>query len=177
MRLLASTTYDAIDKATRFVSEIHPHLKLETIAISPSYTLEGIFRAFEAGLGKVQSSPEYMALTELGRRPKIVVIVDALSSAPGLLMPWERVVELCKHHENVWSLVDAAQAIGQIVGINLNKIQPDFFISVGAIFVGQLSKFTFPRRTATNGCTRSVEARFSMYRKGRSTISVKTGRN
>ena len=132
--MLASITYDAVDKATRFVSEIHPHLKLETIVISPPYTLERMFRAFEAGLRKVQSSSEYIALTELGQRPKIVVIVDALSSTPGLLMPWERVVELCKHHENVWSLVDAAQAIGQIVGINLNKTQPDFFISVGGVF-------------------------------------------
>jgi hercynylcysteine S-oxide lyase len=130
---LASITYDAVDKATRFVSEIHPGLKSETIAVSPPYTLEGMFGAFEAGLKKVQSSPEYLALTELGQRPKIVVIVDALSSTPGLLMPWERVVELCKQHENVWSLVDAAQAVGQIVGIDLNMTQPDFFISVGAI--------------------------------------------
>jgi selenocysteine lyase/cysteine desulfurase len=89
-----------------------------------------MLRAFEAGLKKVQSSLEYTALTEQGERPKILVIVDALSSTPGLLMPWERVVELCKSHENVWSLVDAAHAIGQVVGIDLKKIQPDFFISV-----------------------------------------------
>ena len=140
---------------------------METIAFSPPYTLEGMFEAFEAGLKKVQSSPEYTALTELGQRPKIVVVVDALSSTPGLLMPWERVVRLCKHHENVWSLVDAAQAIGQIVGIDLTKTQPDFFISVGAISVGWWlteAEFTCSRRTATNGCTRSVEARFFTYR-------------
>ena len=50
-------------------------------------------------------------------------------------MPWERVVEFCKGHKNVWTLVDAAHAIGQIVGINLNKTQPDFWISVGSILV------------------------------------------
>ena len=97
-----------------------------------------MFEAFEAGLKKVLCSPEYVALTELGRRPKIVVVVDALSSTPGLLMPWERVVGLCKRHENIWSLVDAAQAIGQIVGIDLSKIQPDFFISVGDISAERL---------------------------------------
>lgn len=95
-----------------------------------------MFATFEAGLRKVQSSLEYTTLTKQGRRPKIIVIVDALSSTPGLLMPWERVVELCKQQENVWSLVDAAHAIGQVVGINLNKTQPDFFISVGTIYSG-----------------------------------------
>ena len=82
---------------------------------------------------RVQSSSEYSALVEQGERPKIVVVVDGLSSNPGLLMPWERIVEFCKSHENVWTLVDAAHAIGQIVGIDLNKTQPDFFITVGAI--------------------------------------------
>jgi len=112
---------------------------LKTIDIGPPYTLDEIFKAFEAVFQKVQSSPEYMALTEQGERPKIVVIVDALSSNPGLLMPWERVVQFCKSHENVRTLVDAAHAIGQIVGIDLNNTQPDFFISVGSIIAMQLA--------------------------------------
>jgi len=106
---------------------------LETIDIVPPYTLDEIFRAFEAGLKKIQSSRDYIALTEQGERPRIVVIVDALSSSPGILIPWERVVEFCKSQENVWTLVDAAHAIGQVVEINLNKTQPDFFISVSFI--------------------------------------------
>jgi len=108
---------------------------LETIEITPPYTLDEIFKAFEGAFQKVQSSPEYVALTEQGERPRIVVIVDALSSNPGLLMPWERVVEFCKSHENVWTVVDAAHAIGQIIGIDLNKTQPDFFVTVGSIIV------------------------------------------
>lgn len=124
-----SITYDAVDKAARFLAEINTDVRLETILINAPYTLDGMFAAFETGLKKVQSSPEYVALTEQGERPKVVVIVDALSSTPGLLMPWERVVEFCKHQENVWSLVDAAHAIGQIVGINLNETKPDFFIT------------------------------------------------
>lgn len=75
-----------------------------------------------------------MALTEQGERPRVVFIVDALSSNPGLLMPWERIVEFCKGQENAWTLVDAAHALGQIVGMNLNKTQPDFWVSVGSIF-------------------------------------------
>ena len=108
---------------------------METIDIVSPYTLDKIFRAFEAGLKKIQSSCDYIALTKQGKRPEIVVIVDALSSNPGILIPWERVVEFCKNRENVWTLVDAAHAVGQVVGIDLDKTQPDFFISVSFIFV------------------------------------------
>ena len=137
---------------------------METIDIGPPYTLDGIFRAFEARFQKVQSSLEYIALTEQEERPKIIVIVDALASQPGLLMPWERVVEFCKNQENVWTLVDAAHAIGQIVEINLNKTQPDFFISVGSALVTSLAKTEPPctNRTATNGCMQSGDVQFFM---------------
>ena len=106
---------------------------METIDIGLPYTHENLFRAFEAALNTVQSSPEYVALTKRGERPKIVVIIDAISSVPGLLMPWERLVESCRSYENVWSLVDAAHALGQIVGIDLSKTQPDFWVSVSPI--------------------------------------------
>ena len=132
---LASTTYDAVDKAARFVASINPHLILETIDIVPPYTLDEISRAFEAGLKKIQSSCDYIALSEQGEQPKIFVIVDALSSNPGILIPWERVVEFCKSQENVWTLVDAAHAVGQVVGIDLDETQPDFFISVSFILI------------------------------------------
>lgn len=162
----ATITYDAVDKATRFVADISPHLTLETIDIAPPYTLDGILKAFQAGLKKIQSSREYMAFTEQGKRPKILVIVDAISSNPGILIPWERIVEFCKTQENVWTLVDAAHAIGHIVGINLNETQPDFFVSVGFILRSCWLRLNAepPRfnRTATSGSTPSAGARFSM---------------
>jgi len=88
MCFLASITYNAVDKATRFVASINPHLALEMVDIVPPYTLDEIFKAFKAGLKKIQSSCDYIALSKQGERPKIVVIVDALSSNPGILMPW-----------------------------------------------------------------------------------------
>ena len=100
------------------------------IDIVPSYTHNGISEAFQAGLEKIQSSPEYMTLMVQGKWTKVLVIVDAISSNPGILIPWERVVESCKTQENMWTLVNAAHAIGHIVGINLHQTQPDFFISV-----------------------------------------------
>ena len=77
-------------------------------------------------------------------------------------MPWERVVEFCKSQENVWTLVDAAHAIGQVVEINLNKTQPDFFISVGSALVIWLAEAEplWSSRTATNGCTQNEDVQF-----------------
>jgi hypothetical protein len=160
----ASTAYGAVDKSTHFIADINPDITVETVDIGPPYTLHNIFGGFEAGLQKVQSSPEYTTLAERGERPKIVVIVDALSSNPGLLMPWERVVEFCKSQENVWTLVDAAHAIGQIVEINLNKTQPDFFISVGPTLViwSTEVKPLWINRTATNGYTQNEDVQFFM---------------
>ena len=100
------------------------------IDIIPSYTHNGISETFQAGLEKIQSSPEYMMLTVQGKRTKDLVIMDAISSNPGMLIPWEWVVESCRTQENARTLVDAAHAIGHIVGINLHKTQPDFFVSV-----------------------------------------------
>jgi hypothetical protein len=125
--------------SARYVADISPFIALETVDIGPPYTLDNIFEAFEGAFHRAQSSPEYVALTEREERPKIVVMVDALSSLPAILMPWERVVEFCKGRENVWTLVDAAHALGQIVDMNLNKSQPDFWISVGFILVMRMA--------------------------------------
>ena len=153
---------------------MNPQVVLETVDIGPPYTLDGIFRTFEAGFRKVQSSPEYIALTEQGERPKIVVILDALASNPGLLMPWERVVEFCKGHENAWTLVDAAHAIGQIVGINLSRTLPDFWISVGSILAIRIAgaELHLSDRTAINGYMQNELVRFFMSLEGESFVVV-----
>jgi hypothetical protein len=72
---IANVTYGTIEKSASFIADTNPHITVETVDIGPPYTLDGIFSAFEAVFHKVQSSPEYIALTEQGERPKIVVIV------------------------------------------------------------------------------------------------------
>jgi len=42
---------------------------------------------------------------------KVVVVIDSIVSNPGVRLPWEEMVQICKE-ERVWSLVDAAHAIG-----------------------------------------------------------------
>lgn len=57
------------------------------------------------------------------------LVLDALTSNPGLLLPWERIAELC-HKEGIMSLIDAAHTIGQQVDVNLSISKPDFWVSV-----------------------------------------------
>lgn len=52
---------------------------------------------------------------------------DAVTSQPGVKLPFERLVPLCKKY-NTLSLVDAAHAIG-LLPFSLNELQPDFFVS------------------------------------------------
>ena len=119
-----------LDKATRSSAGTNPHLTLEMIEFVPPYTLDWISEALQVGLKKIQSSLKYMALTVQGKRPKILVIADAISS--DTLGTGH---QICKTQENVWMFVDVTHAIGRITRIDLHKTQPDFFISMSSTFV------------------------------------------
>ncbi|KAJ4469874.1 pyridoxal phosphate-dependent transferase [Lentinula aciculospora] len=62
---------------------------------------------------------------------KIIVIVESIASSPGILMPWQEMVQICRS-QNAWSVVDAAHSLGQERDLNLNAVDPDFWISNGA---------------------------------------------
>ena len=56
-----------------------------------------------------------------------IAIFDTIVSMPGVRMPYERLVEVCRE-ESVLSVVDAAHCIGMLSlsDMNLGKLQPDF---------------------------------------------------
>ena len=70
-------------------------------------------------------------LRNIARQPgqKIVAVIDSIVSNPGVQLPWEKMVKICKE-EGVISIVDAAHSIGQQVDINLHSVDPDFWVSV-----------------------------------------------
>ena len=49
-----------------------------------------------------------------GRKNKIVAVIDSIASMPGVLLPWQEMVKVCRE-EGVWSVVDAAHSLGQEV--------------------------------------------------------------
>jgi hercynylcysteine S-oxide lyase len=56
-----------------------------------------------------------------------LVLMDAISSLPGVRVPWERLCHICRQYQ-VYSLVDAAHAVTQIP-VNISEANPDFFVS------------------------------------------------
>jgi len=56
-----------------------------------------------------------------------LVLMDAITSLPGVRFPWERVCKLCRQY-NVYSLVDGAHAVIQIP-VDIAATQPDFFVA------------------------------------------------
>lgn len=84
-------------------------------------TYEEINQQFKAFL----QSPE----AQVGPNNKRVAIIDSIIMNPGVLLPWQELVKICKE-ESVWSIVDGAHSIGQELDINLSEAQPDFWVSV-----------------------------------------------
>lgn len=60
---------------------------------------------------------------------RAVALIDAIVANPGVHLPWQELVKICKE-VGVLSVIDAAHAIGQELNINLGEAQPDFWVSV-----------------------------------------------
>ncbi len=61
-----------------------------------------------------------------GRRVKLAVF-DTIVSMPGVRVPWERLVAVCRE-EGVLSLVDGAHGLGHI-SLDMQAAKPDFFVT------------------------------------------------
>lgn len=55
--------------------------------------------------------------------------MESITATPSLLLPWKDMVRVC-HEEKIWSIVDAAHSLGQEEEINLNEVDPDFWMTV-----------------------------------------------
>ena len=92
-------------------------------------TIDG-FKTIKIELDYPISDDDILRLTEstISGNDRIkLVLVDAISSLPGVRFPWERVCAICRKYK-IYSFVDAAHAITQIP-IDIAKSQPDFFVS------------------------------------------------
>lgn len=115
----ATVTYGAISRTIQYLTDVPPSPQTSMFLLQFPTSKEDILSRFRVHLKSIERIP--------GR--KVVAVVDALVANPGELLPWEELVKICKE-EDVISVVDAAHAIGQQTGINLNKADPDFWISV-----------------------------------------------
>ncbi|KAE8204042.1 hypothetical protein CF328_g1308 [Tilletia controversa] len=68
------------------------------------------------------------ALAQRNGKGKIrLAVFDAISSMPGVRLPWEKLVALAKKH-GIITFIDGAHAIGQIQ-LDIGSADPDFFVS------------------------------------------------
>ena len=111
-----STIYGSCEKTVEYLKETTP---VKSAKVKLSYPMED-----DDVLSKFHE--KIKELKDQGKRPR-VAIFDTVSSLPGVRVPWERLVRMCKE-EGVWSLVDGAHGAGHL-DLKLGEVQPDFFVS------------------------------------------------
>ncbi|KAJ1024721.1 hypothetical protein NDA16_002761 [Ustilago loliicola] len=117
--LVYETIYGACGKTAQYIIDSNPSFKLQIVKVPLSYPLthDQVVAATRTAIEEVQAK---------GTKIRIGVL-DAISSIPGVIVPWERLCALFREH-SILSLVDGAHAVGQIP-LNLAAADPDFFIS------------------------------------------------
>ena len=91
-------------------------------------TSSAILEGYRAHLHSTRSN-QFRGRVGQTRQPKLVALIDAICSKPGIKFPWEEMVRICGE-EGAYSVVDAAHCLGQQVDLNLSRTQPDFWITV-----------------------------------------------
>ena len=112
-----STLYASVAKMLEY---LHETRGVESINVAVEYPISDdvLVSSFQTAIRDANH----------GRRLKVrLAIFDTISSLPGVRVPWERLVEICRE-ENVLSLVDGAHGVGHI-DLGLSMVQPDFFTS------------------------------------------------
>ena len=113
-----STLYGSVAKMIEYINETRG-VESANVAVEYPINDDTLVSTFQMAIKRVKFGK--------WRRRVRVAIFDTISSSPGVRVPWERLVEVCRE-EGVLSLVDGAHGVGQI-DLGLSKVQPDFFTS------------------------------------------------
>ncbi|KAM0752245.1 PLP-dependent transferase [Meredithblackwellia eburnea MCA 4105] len=116
----STTIYDACHSTFQHMLDTHPHLSLTLVPITVSYPISH-FNLLSALRRTIEEE------NKKGGGKIRLALVDAISSNPGVIVPWKEVLGVLKEFD-IMSLVDAAHEIGQLP-VDLRKSQPDFWVS------------------------------------------------
>ncbi|GAA6006759.1 hypothetical protein JCM11491_003171 [Sporobolomyces phaffii] len=115
-----TSIYYACKTTLQHVVHTHRHLDLSLLPIQLEYPV--------SHADVIEKTRRAIEDAEKDGQCKVrLALVDGISSNPGVVVPWEQLVELFRE-KGVVSLVDAAHNIGQLP-VSLRTIKPDFWIS------------------------------------------------
>ncbi|TRM58813.1 pyridoxal phosphate-dependent transferase [Schizophyllum amplum] len=121
--LICNTTYNAVDKTVQNLHDSPPHPHISSFTILHPTTNDAILRGFEEHVKQLVGK-------KLRATSKIVAVIDSISSNPGILLPWEKMVTIAKRY-GLLTVIDAAHSIGQEPNIKekIAECQPDFYVT------------------------------------------------
>ena len=111
-----STLYGSVEMTIEYLKETTPVGNVKTAVNYPIDDKE-LMANFKASIKSAKSG---------GKNVKMAIF-DTVSSLPGVRVPWESLVEVCRA-EGILSMVDGAHGVGHIP-LNLSGVKPDFFTS------------------------------------------------
>lgn len=111
-----STVYGSVEKTIEYLRET---TEVDHVNVEVQYPIddEVLVAQFQQAVREAKSDGKVVRIASF----------DTISSMPGVRVPWERLVGVCRA-EGVLSIIDGAHGIGQVT-LGLSKVQPDFFTS------------------------------------------------
>jgi selenocysteine lyase/cysteine desulfurase len=113
--LYFSTLYGACEKTVEHLVETCPGIDGVRVELKYPVSDDALITQFRAAVDREKEGKVKVA------------VFDTVTSLPGVKMPFERLVEECRHY-GILSLVDGAHGIGHLP-LDLGKLDADFFVS------------------------------------------------
>ncbi|GAA6033452.1 hypothetical protein JCM8097_001404 [Rhodosporidiobolus ruineniae] len=118
---ISSSIYVSCAATLQNIVDSNPHLELSLLPIPIVYPI-----SHDNLVATVRKTIEDAESDGTGRKVRLALI-DAISSAPAVRVPWQRLVELFRE-KDVFSMVDAAHEIGQLP-VSLRTSKPNAWVS------------------------------------------------
>lgn len=116
----ASVTYGSVANTIEYLCDRseQPRPVAYVVELAFPMTHQQIIDAFRARVRELKQLHSDRKFTyppgTQGEGNRFVVVIDAITSLPGVVQPWKDLVKICKE-EGLWSIVDAAHVLGQQV--------------------------------------------------------------
>ncbi|KAI8811593.1 pyridoxal phosphate-dependent transferase [Cladochytrium replicatum] len=123
---------------TTIYQPLHPVIK-KAVAVKYPVSDDGLVAAIKSAID--EADPKELLSTLDGRSSVCIAMIDAITSVPGVIVPFHRLTALFKSY-GIWTFVDGAHAIGQIP-LNLSGAGPFGPAGVPEFFVTNFHKWYF----------------------------------